>query len=137
MIFDRLQHIKMEIENDKINLFNSAGTNYNEAVNNLNAFIDYRNHQFIPQKEDADIQSMIDTVNTKLITASAMLNQISNPNENLSAMMLQIKKAVTDLKAHTKEQQDWLHEYFSKSKAKRKAMFYDKKITWFGLPLTK
>ena len=57
----------MELENEKIqsknkrqqniaNLYNAAAHNYNDAVAFMNAFIDYRNHQFIPEKTDADIQ---------------------------------------------------------------------------------
>ncbi len=135
MIFDRLQHIKMEIENGKINLYNSAGVSYNEAINSLNAFIDYRNHQFIPQKEDADIQRMIDTVYTKLAETSAKLDSISNPDRNTATLVSQLTKATADAEVHAKEQQDWLTVYISKSKSKRKAMFYEKKITWFGIPL--
>jgi len=50
-------------------------------------------------------------------------------------LITQLYKAIKDINFHTGEQQDWLSEYFSKSKSKRKSMFYEKKITWFGVPL--
>ena len=146
LIFDRLQHIKIDIENAKINaennrknktvnLYNSAGADYNEAVNNLNTFIDYRNHQFLPEKTDADIQAVLDSVDTKLKASSEKLNLIENADANTALLISQLLKASHELKSHLAEQQDWLNIYFSKSKAKRKAMFFNKKISWFGIPL--
>ncbi|MBV9963817.1 MAG: hypothetical protein JO072_16360 [Parafilimonas sp.] len=146
MIFDRLQHIKMEIENDKVQaenerqnklaaFYNSAAANYNEAVNVFNAFIDYRNHQFKPEKTDTEIQAMLDSTNSKLTSAKNNLNAVKDVNENMQTQLTQFQKSIADLDIHIKEQQDWLNEYFSKSRSKRKLMFYDKKITWFGVPL--
>ena len=146
MIFDRLQHIKVKLENNKIQiendrrnklatLYNIAVAKYNNAVNNLNDFISYRNHQFLPQQPDSVIQNMIDTVNAEVSTAKAQLDQIENPDSTSALLITQLYKAIKDINFHTGEQQDWLSEYFSKSKSKRKSMFYEKKITWFGVPL--
>jgi hypothetical protein len=146
MIFDRLHHIKAEIENEKIktenerqnkaiNLYNAAAADFNRAINDINVFIDYRNHQFMPTKPDEEIQGMIDTVNTSLVAAKTKLDQIENSDTNMQLLILQLRKSITDIDNHTKEQADWLKEYFSKSKSKRKTMFYEKKITWFGIPL--
>jgi len=53
MIFDRLQHIKLEIENDRqtkiMNQYNSAVADYNEGINDFNEFINYKNRQFTPK----------------------------------------------------------------------------------------
>jgi hypothetical protein len=139
MIFDRLQHIKLEIENDKtnkaVNLYNGAVVTSNEAINNFNAFIQYRNNQFIPMKSDPDIQNMIDTVSIMLKAANEKMMQISDPNANTSLLTAQLNKSIQEISIRVKEQQDWLALYFSKTKSKRKAMFYDKKVTWFGIPI--
>lgn len=146
LIFERLQNIKIEIQNDKINeenerqnklvnLYNAAVANYNAAINDYNAFIDYRNHQFVPAKSDAEIQGMIDTTNSRINTAKTKLDQIVKPDGNLDLLMSQLRKSIGDLDSHIQEQQEWLQEYFSKSKSKRKTMFYERKVTWFGIPL--
>ncbi len=142
MIFDRLQHIKIEIENDKIsadnkkaNIYNEALAYYNNAVKALNDFIDYRNHQFKPAKTDAEIQAMIDSTNAKLNKAKENLRQINNPSSTLETLLSQFRKSVVDLGGSIKEQQDWLNLYFSKSQSKRRSMFYQKKISWYGIPL--
>jgi len=139
LIYDRLQHIKLEIEHDRqsqsVNLYNSAVSDYNDGINTYNEFINYRNKQFTPNKTDPEIQSMIDEADSKLKGAKVKLSEIKNPNANTASMMSQLTKSIDDAAMHVKEQQDWLKIYFSKGKSGRKSMFYDRKVTWFGIPL--
>ena len=139
MIFDRLQHIKMEIENDRqaeiVTLFNSASHHYNDGIASVNDFINYRNKQFTPMKTDPEIQAMLDAPANEFKIASAKLASIKNPDANASTSIAQLTKAIDDASVHLKEQQDWLTTYFGKKKAGRKSMFYEKKYTWFGVPL--
>lgn len=137
LIFDRLQHLKLEIENYRqariVNLYNSAVGDYNEGINGLNDFINYRNKQFTPKKTDPEIQAILDVADEKLKDAGNKLEQISNPDFNLAAMISQLTKSIDGTLTQLKEQQNWLKLYFSKSKSGRKSMFY--KVTWFGIPL--
>jgi len=150
LVFDQLQHIKIQIENNTqrarveaennrqramADAFNGATTCYNTAINNVNAFIDYRNKQFMPEKPDAIIQSMLDTASGNLKKAREKLNSIHGQEGNNALLVSQQEKAVESMEVHIKEQQDWLNVYFSKSKSKRKAMFYERKTTLFGIPL--
>ena len=137
LIFDRLQHLKLEIENDRqtktVNLYNSAIVDYNDATNGLNDFINYRNKQFNPKKADPEIQSMIDFVETKIRTAKNKVSESSSTDINTANIVGQLTKSIDDASKQMNEQQDWLRIYFSKSKSGRKSMFY--KVTWFGVPL--
>ncbi len=135
MIFNELQDVKIEIENERVSFYNNASDNYNEAVNYFNDFIDYRNHQFKPEKPDELIQVIIDTANIKLTNAKTNLKQVIYPDTKTETMVNQLAKAIVDLDNHIKEQQTWLTDYFSKSKSKRKQMFYERKITLFGKPI--
>lgn len=139
MVFDRLRHYKVEIENDKqnkaINLYNAAVDDYNLSISYLNIFIQYRNKQFTPEKSDPEIQKMIDAVANMLNEAKAKLMQIINPDTNTISLISKLNKSIEEISAQVKEQQDWLTIYFSKGKSKRKSMFYEKKITWFGIPI--
>ena len=139
LVFDRLQHIKLELEMDRqnkaINLYNGAVASYNEGVNLFNDFIQYRNKQFVPMKTDSAIQNMIDTVTAQLSQAKLKLNQIANPDANTIALISQLNKSMADISVNIKEQQEWLTLYFSKGKSKRKSMFYEKKYSLFGIPL--
>lgn len=137
LIFDRLQHLKLEIETEKqnksINLYNSAIIDYNESIRLLNEFINYRNKQFNPKKTDLEIQSMLDSVSTKVTEAKNKVNSVTSNDANILNMIKQFTKSIEDVSKQTNEQQDWLKMYFSKSKSGRKSMFY--KVTWFGIPL--
>lgn len=139
MIYDRLHHIKSVIENDRqtktVNLYNSAVADYNAGINNYNEFITYRNNQFKPLKSDPEIQSMIDAAENNLNASKTKLSQIKNPDANTANMINQLTKSVNDLATLVTEQQDWLKVYFGKSKSGRKSMFYERKVTWFGVPL--
>ncbi|MEO6903343.1 MAG: hypothetical protein ABI315_09330 [Bacteroidia bacterium] len=137
LVFDRLQHLKLAIENDRqaktVGLYNLAIVDYNDGINGSNDFINYRNKQFTPKKNDPEIQAMIDIVDDKIKAAISKLIQITNPDANTANMILQLTKSINDVSTQTKEQQNWLKLYFSKSKPGRKSMFY--KVSWFGIPL--
>lgn len=139
LIFDKLQHLKLESENDKqnktVNLYNLAIIDYNEGINKFNDFINYRNKQFVPNKTDTEIQTMIDITYNKLKEAKNKLSKISNTDANTTNMIMQLTKSIEEAIIHVNEQQDWLKIYFSKGKSGRKAMFYERKATLFGIPL--
>jgi len=112
-----------------------AAADYNEGINKLNTYSQYWNKQFTPIKPDAEIQQMLDTVATKFKEAKEKLSQIINPRTDISALMVQLTKSIDDASIQLKEQQQWLTNYFSKGKSKRKSMFYERKITLFGKPI--
>jgi len=139
LIYDRLQHLKLEIERDKqnkiVNLYNSASIYFNDGINELNEFINYRNKQFLPKKTDPEIQNMIDVANNNLKESKMKLEQISDPEDQIKIMIKQLSKSIEDASNYLIEQQSWLNVYFSKSKYGRKSMFYERKVSLFGFPL--
>lgn len=139
MIFDRLRHLKMELEIDRqnksVNLYNDAVADYNDAINHFNVFISYRNKQFTPLTPDSEIQSMMDAVNDDIKKAKLKLARVEYPDAGTTALINQINRSIEEISVQAKEQQEWLTAYFSKSKGKRKSMFYEKKLTWFGIPI--
>jgi hypothetical protein len=150
MIFDRLHHIKAQLENDRQRIkieqenekqhktavsYNLSITYYNDGINDLNTFIQYRNKQFMPEKTDPEIKGMIDSAANKLKKAQEKLGEIIMPDANTGLLIAQQQKAIANIQDHIKEQQNWLDLYLSKTKNKRKSMFYEKKTTWFGIPL--
>lgn len=137
LVFNRLQYLKMEIENNRqikiADLYNSAVVDYNEGIIALNDFINYRNRQFVPKKTDPEIQKMLEVADIKFKEARSKLLQITNADMNTNNLIRQLTKSIDDASIQLEEQQDWLKLYFSKSKTGRKSMFY--KVTWFGIPL--
>ncbi len=139
MIFNQLQNMKVEIENDRqstiVNAYNAAVNDYNESIKCMNDFINYRNKQFIPLQPDSAIRNMLTVTNSKLVLAKSKLSKIKNPDANITTASAQLTRAISDVETQLNEQQDWLKTYFSKGRSGKKSMFYDKKITWFGIPL--
>jgi hypothetical protein len=78
---------------------------------------------------------MIDTVCILVKESEEKLKQIEQPDANTVLFISQLKNLLSQISNQVKEQQDWLSEYFSRNKQKRKAMFYEKKVTLFGVPL--
>lgn len=132
LIFDRLQHIKLEIENDKqnttINLYNAAVSDYNGGINDFNGFIQYRNKQFVPNKSDSEIQGMIDSADIKLKKAKTTLTGIKSPDANTASLILKMDKSIDDIETHVQEQQDWLKTYFSKESQNGNLCFMRKRL---------
>ena len=137
MIFDRLRHIKLEIENDRQNknadAYNLAARHYNESINKMNDFIYYKNKQFKPARPDNEIQNMLDSAGMELKEARLKLLQINSDETNTVSMVKQLTKSIDDAATLLKEQNDWLKEYVSKGKLGRKSMFY--KVTFYGIPV--
>lgn len=137
MIFDRMQHLKLEIENtqqnEAVTLYNSAVVDYNEAINNFNTYIYYYNKQFTPAKKDAEIKQMVDVVDIDIQKAKNKLNAIKYADNNMNQMTQQLRKSINELIPRIEEQKEWVEKYLGKSKLGRKTMF--QKFTWMGVPL--
>lgn len=122
LIFDRLQHIKLEIENEKqkrsMDLYNAAIVDYNIGIREFNAFVKYRNNQFKPTKPATDIRNMINSASAKLKEAKTKLKQIDSPDPNGAVLISQLNNSIDQTAGRIKEQQEWLKIYFSKGKTK-------------------
>lgn len=139
LVFDWLRHLKLDVENDRqnelINAYNGALQEFNSAIRQFNIFIEYRNQQFKPSKPDPEIRQMLDTVGHLLQSVRATTSGIvlTAADSRIQEPLRQLKGNIEELSGKVKEQQDFLTEYFSKSKAGRRSMFY--KTTIFGRPI--
>jgi len=137
MVFDRLHHIKAQLEHDRqsgtVNAYNGAIADYNEGLGYYNEFIEYRNKQFTPSRSDAEIQAMLDAATNSFSSARKKLTGVKQPDQQTATLVIQFNKSLEEAESHTQEMQEWLKKYFSKSRFARKSMFY--KITWMGMPL--
>jgi len=128
LIYDRLQHLRHEIETMKQNanifLYNSAGVDFNEGINYYNVFIEYRNKLFMPMKSDVEIKRMIDVASNKLHEAKFKVGKIKDPDDNISSLMESFNKLIDQAIIQVKEQEDFVGKYLRKSPPERKRMFY-------------
>lgn len=113
---------EVEIETKKFEQYNQALINYNKAVRSYNAFINFRNKRFKPERTDADIQKMIDNGLKSSANAFAQLNQIEKPEGQLKSDAQVLHKDIKEIEKKLKEQQTWLKNYFSKTPMERTTM---------------
>lgn len=127
MIFDRVAHKKREIEylrqSKTIDDFNAIGTRYNQAVNEINEFISFRNKQFKPEKPDAEILRMIADPKQKLTDGLDALGKMTIDAANATNLEM-LKTSMARTLKQLEEHEAFVKEYVTKGKLGRKTMFY-------------
>lgn len=128
MIKEMYQNLKTEIENIKTleinNQYNEAVNFYNEAIRLYNVFINFKNRQFTPYKEDNEIIQMIADVELALNKSLNNLNEIKNPDTQTTRLMNKAFKNIDELIKKNNEQKDFVNKYCNTSKTTRKTLFY-------------
>ncbi|GAT64100.1 transglutaminase domain-containing protein [Paludibacter jiangxiensis] len=137
MIYEHLQHLHQQLEylhNYKMtDLFNQAVAHYNNGIALMNQFINYRNNQFNPKKEDKEIRQMVDTVSIELSASQSRLSEIQKPDAQTAASITQLNKSLEQATAGMNEQKAFVDKYFKTGKLFRKTLFY--KYTLMGIPV--
>jgi len=130
LIFDKLQENKLEIEYYKnklvIETHNAAVSFYNDGINELNKFVQYRNKQFIPKKADNEIKNMLDTAEYSLNLSREKLNEIRNPDSNMTLSISQLNRSIEDAMKNLNDQKVFLDKYVKTNKKYRNELFYVK-----------
>lgn len=130
MIFDRLSYKRNEVEVLK---FNQVVSLYNDAINELNLFITFRNNQFKPNVADEELKKMIDLPKIKLLKSKELLDNLGTVSKNNQTNAASLKSGVNQTLSQVEEQLLFVEKYLSKSKMIRKTMFT--KVSFFGVPV--
>jgi hypothetical protein len=137
LIFEQLKHIRQQIDylhNTTVaTQFNEAVNHYNNGIALLNQFINYRNKQFNPKKEEADIRLMVDTVAVELALAKKQIAAIEKPDAHTATSIVQLTQSIEQATTGLNEQKAFVDKYFKTGKLFRKTLFY--KYTWMGMPV--
>ncbi len=137
LTYNQLQNNAREIEYYKnqsiVGFYNAAIYYYNEGIDKLNEFIDYRNKQFTPQKTELEIREMIESAEKSLTQSQKELQNIITTDINTINLMNQLRKSINEATMQISEQKEFINKYFNTRKAFRKSLFY--KYTWMGIPL--
>ena len=120
-------------KNDMIDIYNLAIQKYNNGVNDLNDFINYRNKQFTPTKPDSVIKMMLETIENSFNECLSLMSKMDYPDSSTEYSKQQLTKSVETASQNLDEQKKFLDKYFSTPKLFRKSVFY--KYTWMGIPL--
>lgn len=107
-----------------MNLYNEAVSDLNRASNLFNAFVQYRNKQFIPAKSDIEIAGLLDPISGILIIANNKLNNIGREVQNFQYDTENLKSRLDALKKRVREQRYFLKYYLESSVIERRKLFY-------------
>lgn len=115
LISTKLSQLRLEIEliyqvKDSV-LYNDAIADYNYATNTFSNFIAYRNNQFKPEKTDAEVQSIFDDVEKRIISARSKLKEVNQSKATLTLNTGDVEYAINMLANHVKGQKIFLKNY--------------------------
>jgi transglutaminase/protease-like cytokinesis protein 3 len=110
-------------QNKLVNKVNAGNSMYNEAVNQFNGYVQFKNNQFSPNKPDAEIRVWIDGIAEKLIATEGLLAEIKVNDVAISRNVQEIKTATADLQLRVKEEQAFVTKYIKTARLFRKALF--------------
>lgn len=105
-------------------LYNSAVEKLNRATEVFNAFVNYRNHGFLPAKSDADLRVMLDPIGPLITEAEMNLSQMGLLVENFQYDTAGIRRKLNALAKRCEEQQLFLKRYLASGPTERRQMFY-------------
>lgn len=120
--FNRMNIAIIAGEKDE-ELYNAAVALLNKANVYFNAFVQYRNQQFMPAKTDAEINTMLQPVAPLLKEAADKLKEMGKITENFQYDPETIRQRITALEKRTAEQQNFLRLYFAAAPADRIKLF--------------
>lgn len=127
------QNINVLCTNDMIAVYNNALRRFNDGVNALNLFIQYRNQQFKPVKEENEVRQMVLLCAKCFSDSEAQIGSVLSSDKELFSAVCDLKQKIQAADAAVKEQQEFVDKYYSTKKILRKSLFY--KYTWMGVPL--
>lgn len=121
MIDSKLKRIQLEIElihqDTDMALYDSAVSDYNNAIVIMNDFINYRNQQFLPLKKDEEVESMFSSISHKIEIANHKLKLINSSTATLTLDTGDIQKKLDDLLIKLREQQTFYKDYINTRKS--------------------
>ena len=107
----KLKRIRFQVEvlsqDDDAALYNSAVSDYNEAVKFLNNFLAYRNNQFQPSKSNEEVQKIFQNISVSWASANLKLKKIDSSTATLQLNTTDIKKKLKDLEVNLKKQESF------------------------------
>lgn len=105
----KLKRVQLEIEvinqGTDMDLYNSAVSDYNEAIQFLNTFLSYRNNQFQPLKSKKEVEKLFGKTQELISSANIKLKKVNSSKATLTLDTGDVQKKLDDLKLNLNEQE--------------------------------
>jgi hypothetical protein len=123
MIIQMLQYLKNKELNIQSHILNAASTKVNDAVINFNRFIEYKNKQFIPKKEDKEIEKMVNDAQSDIDSATQIIAGITTNDPSFKLSISQMNTSIEDLRKRLNEEKLFVDKYIKTKKILRPFLF--------------
>ena len=128
LLKNRIAYTNMQIgiiceEKDRL-LYNAAVDDLNHATHIFNAFVQYRNSQFLPAKKNIQINDMLNPVPVIIAAAFQKISNIGKVVPDYQYDTGDLVSRLNVLRQRVHEQQDFIKRYFASDESEKKRMFY-------------
>ena len=96
LIFSHLNHLRTREENCQIDTFNAANQAYNDGAQQLNDFILFFNHPFLPGQTDAELLLLLPPVAASFVRSRALLTAVRTHNTALLAAIKNLQESLQE-----------------------------------------
>lgn len=104
----KLKRVQLEIEvinqDTDMDLYNSAVSDYNGAIQFLNTFLAYRNNQFQPLKSKEEVERLFEKTKELISSANIKLKKVNSSKATLTLDTGDVQKKLDDLRLNLNEQ---------------------------------
>jgi hypothetical protein len=108
--------IELVYQDDDMINYNSAVADFNDATDLLNNFIHYRNAQFLPPKNEAELQENFDQIKMKVHSANKKLEKVNASTATLYLNTGDIQQKLDHLSEKANEQEAFFKNYLTLQK---------------------
>ncbi len=128
LVRNRLAYTEMQVsiiyEDRDMKLYNASVSDLNKALASYNEFIQFKNNQFLPAKNDGEIRDMFLPIETKLTEANKKLDSLSTSLYNSQYDPSVLQNRIETLYNQVMEQKDFLKRYFASNLNERVKLFH-------------
>jgi chromatin segregation and condensation protein Rec8/ScpA/Scc1 (kleisin family) len=117
-------NIEMQQQDKQLEWYNASMASLNEVAAILNKFIEYRNNQFIPEKPDSELSTLLDGIDSKIVSSQKNLDEVDKSEAKLVLGTEPVRERIQSLLKKIQEQKEFLKRYLNTPAAERESLFY-------------
>ena len=107
-------------------IYKKAIKSFNQAADLYNEFVHYRQAKFQPEKEEKEVNELLDASNRANTAAYNYLLELAHAPEEYDTAIRNLKESVKLIMARTEKQKEFVNAYYKASASKRKSFFKDR-----------
>ena len=105
--------IELVYQDDDVSNYNGAVADFKNAQDLLNDFIYYRNAQFLPARNNAEVQTGFENINNKIKSANRKLSKVNSSSATLNLNTGDIQDKLDNLSHKANEQESFFKKYLT------------------------